>query len=72
MQPIKYYTATQVASRWAEMYPFPICKRTIDNWRYLPGRGPAFVKSKGRVFYTESALQEFEDAGGVLRQGREA
>jgi hypothetical protein len=52
------------------MYPFPICKRTIDNWRYLPDRGPAVVKSKGRVYYTLEALKAFGAAGGVLRQGR--
>lgn len=69
MQPI-YLTTLELAARWAAKYPFPLNKRTIDNWRYM-GKGPAYCKQRGRVLYKLEDVEAFEAAGGVLRQVRE-
>jgi len=68
MQPT-YMTTDELVAYLASRYPRPYNKRTINNWRYLKARGPAWFKQAGRVLYKLEDVQAWEAAGGVLQPG---
>ena len=43
----------QLAKRWRMSH------YTLQNWR-VADMGPAYFKIRGRVFYTQSAIEDFE------------
>ena len=42
-----------------------VAKTTLESWRFY-GKGPAYLKVGGKVFYLESDLIAFMEAGRVL------
>lgn len=56
-QLIKKYSPRE-AAKLLESWGTPFTHKTLSVWRSRR-EGPAFLKIKGRVFYTEEALKQF-------------
>ncbi|MBX4858770.1 helix-turn-helix domain-containing protein [Rhizobium bangladeshense] len=54
------YTAPEVADR------LRVSEVSLARWRST-GRGPAYIKSGGRVLYREADLQAYEEKNGRKR-----
>lgn len=55
----EYYTPKEVVERWQGRVTYGCMK----NWRNI-GRGPAFIKVGGRVYYELSEIEDYEKTFG--------
>lgn len=48
-----------------------ISKITLRNWRWT-GKGPAYRKAGGKVFYTQADIDEWINSRPKIQPGKEA
>ena len=59
-----YYSEKCVAKKWG------LSQKTLQRWR-LTGEGPEYVKFGGRVRYSETAINKFEDEGSLDKKSKD-